>query len=268
MGNDVAEECDDGAGKNTAEMEYVPAPPDPLKDALCTVDCKLVKWCGDGDVFPKKEECDDNDAETEDDDECSDECFKPRYVFVTETMTSGNLIGDKPSGLEGADEICQTEADAGLVALSVEGYEWRAWLATASLGPIDRIKDTKWNGFYKIICGSEPESAPFLVAKGWSGLATGNPGLLHAINCDQHGTLYTAMDTAASDRATWSNVAIGGAPKAAGNDCAGWEAANDSLFGQVGDLAQTDSQWTDDEDNFEGCLNSRRLYCVQVKIPN
>lgn len=253
----VNEECDDGHERNTAEMEYVPMPPNLSRDALCTANCKIVKWCGDGDIFSEEnEECDDGDLD--DTDECSNECSKPRYVFVTAGQYSGLLIGGRPSGLEGADEICKKEAEFGLAELSVGGYGWRAWLASDSLGPVDRIKEEQWKGYYMTIC--DPEAEPLPVAKWWDGLSE---PLLHPINCDQYGVLHDLMNTTLSTRVTWSNVAIGGSPKDAENNCSGWTSTTG--LGETGNLTSIDSSWTEVQNGQESCAELRRLYCIQVK---
>lgn len=81
----------------------------------CTAECTF-STCGDGVVDPW-EWCEKTRA---DDPECSDLCTDARkIVFITSTHYQGGALG----GLAGADEKCQTHAEAGGLSGS-----FRAWL--------------------------------------------------------------------------------------------------------------------------------------------
>jgi cysteine-rich repeat protein len=131
------EECDKGAG-----------------DETCTHDCKL-SFCGDGHInLAANEECEDKNLI--DDDDCSNDCVKPRWIFLTSDYIGPPTFG----GVAKADEFCQNDANK-------FGYPgiFRAWLSDSDFmhDPAIRFGDFEtWEGWYKL-----PSNPPKPVAKGW-----------------------------------------------------------------------------------------------------
>jgi hypothetical protein len=197
-------------------------------------DCVMCQpaVCGDGYVQDGVEECDDGDA---DDNACNSLCEVPRRtVFVTSTMYQGNLMG-----LAGADDKCQTRADA----VMLDG-QFKAWLSDGATGPKDRF-DTDFAGIYERVDGTP-------VAAGWADLSDGS--LLNAIYMDELGG-------GGVDAAPWSNTDGMGAPKFA-KHCVNWTSSLGGQQGPQGFTLAVDEQWTL---NIEaaGCSSAAPLYCFE-----
>jgi cysteine-rich repeat protein len=134
-----AEECDDA---NTDEHD------------ACLANCKLAS-CGDGLRFIGAERCDDGNLV--DGDGCSAACVAEyKRVFVSSQTYDGNL-----GGLDGADQKCQTLADAAGL-----GGTYRAWIATVHGSPSTRFVRSK--APYVLVDGT-------LVARSWADLVRRGP---------------------------------------------------------------------------------------------
>jgi cysteine-rich repeat protein len=209
------EECDDG---------------NPINTDACLNECKDAT-CGDQIVQAGVEECDDGNAV--DDDLCSNECVKPRIVFITSEERDGAL-----GGLQGADLWCATLAQkAGLTG------SWRAWLSDNFASPAI-LMDTNFLGYYVLPSGSP-------VAKGWTGLISGNL---------QTSISETETQEIVEQSPAWTNTSPEGTSLGELN-CYGWTAPYIGLIGWTGDSTAKNVKWTND--TATPCGKPSRLYCFQ-----
>ena len=122
-------------------------------------------------------DCDDDDflinpdgSETADliDEDCDDRVDNGfKYVFVSSTTYTGDL-----GGLEGADSICQSLADASILPVGV----YKAWLSSSVESAADRLQHS--SQYYVTADGN-------LVANGWDDLTDG--AIQSAINVFESG---------------------------------------------------------------------------------
>lgn len=233
-----SETCDDGP-LNTATPGY----------NECSTACVRATYCGDGIVQAEAgEECEpggDDDADT-----CAAMCrHKPRLVFLTSAVYSGNL-----GGLAGADKRCNEFAaqQPGLTG------SYRAWLLVDGQSLADRFPEfvapATWN-FTNTSAG--------LLAKSFTELIEEGPA---------EPVAFTEAGDAVPEALVWTGITKDGV--AAGGDCAQWtsEAGSPALVGFSGyvpDLGpdalhwQLERQWTD-KGLKRFCGGKRRIYCVQV----
>ena len=238
-GNGVEEDgegCDDG---NDVEEDGCPSGAEGQ--------CKAEAVCGDGVVWAGMEECDDGNME--DLDACNDMCAAPRWVFVTSTLTTGNL-----GGVTGADAYCQGLADAA----SLPGT-YKAWLtgSDAASAPAQRFGSTGFVGWYLL-----PTKPPTPVARGWADLTSPNEDvpanyLQGAINVNEKG-----VDV--GDSYAWTNTNPDGTQQDAVLHCSDWKSGANGKFGMTGLASDGNlgATWTANVD--DGCLGGNRLYCFQT----
>ncbi|MBL8969218.1 MAG: hypothetical protein JNK56_01475 [Myxococcales bacterium] len=233
-----SETCDDGP-LNTATPGY----------NECSTACVRATYCGDGIVQAEAgEECEpggDDDADT-----CAAMCrHKPRLVFLTSAVYSGNL-----GGLAGADKRCNEFAaqQPGLTG------SYRAWLLVDGQSLADRFPEfvapATWN-FTNTSAG--------LLAKSFTELIEEGPA---------EPVAFTEAGDAVPEALVWTGILKDGI--AAGGDCAQWtsEAGSPALVGFSGyvpDLGpdalhwQLERQWTD-KGLKRLCGEKHPIYCVQV----
>ena len=214
--------------------------------------CQADATCGDGFVQSDVEDCDDMNGE--DLDECNNVCASPRWVFVTSGAgpnTSGNF-----GGIMGADEYCQTLADAA----ELPG-QYMAWLAGAdpASAPATRFASTEFKGWYLM----PPISMPTPVALGWADLTSPNEGmpenyLQNAIHFDE-----TGKDVV--DGGVWANTRPDGTQDTTDLHCVDWTSNAFDADGKVGrtKAGVVDGAWTAADDS--KCGGGNRLYCFQVE---
>lgn len=207
-------------------------------DKACTLDCKLAA-CGDGLVGPN-EECDDGNEV--DIDGCSDDCWLPRTVFVTQSYLAGDL-----AGLDGADSLCQMEADAA----SLVGM-YQAWLSDSAQSPATRFGSTSYAGWYV-----SPDLDATKIARGWAGLTSGS--LKGAIVVPADGQVVGMVD-----QGVWTNTRPDGQIDELAVHCANWTSKSVDEEGRAGlsKIDQTDAMWT--EWIATDCSSPLHLYCFQV----
>ena len=217
------ESCDDGNGILT----------DACPDG--TAGCKGAK-CGDGIVWSGFEECDDKNLI--DDDECSDDCWAPRKVFITAGTWNGHL-----KGLTGADAKCQAEAiSAGL------GGTFRAWLSDGETSALQHLESSAFSGRYRL-----PNKVKLSdVANGWSDLINGT--LAFPINQHADGNLTASPEV-------WTNTNALGESKGP-NHCSSWTKTSGNA--RRGNALKIDAGWTDFYDS--QCSAARHLYCFEVSL--
>lgn len=186
--------------------------------------------CGDGHIKAGSEECDDGNVAG--DDGCDAACvLEIKYVFVSGAQFNGNL-----GGIEGADQKCQTLAEAANLAGA-----YYAWVSDAETSPALRF--TKSTTPYKLVDGT-------VIADSWVELTDGP--LKHAIDRTETGAViewgpvWTATDS--------SGVS-------AGLNCLSWMSSSNDDDGRAGDATSAAADWTYDVN--ERCDSLRRLYCFR-----
>jgi len=171
--------------------------------------------------------CDDGNAV--DWDECSNQCVRARYIFVTTNEFNGNL-----EGIAGADVHCfQQKGD-------LPG-EYYAWLAIERLAPVDRF-DIYFEGWYIRTDGTP-------IAQGWVGLTT--LPIENPINLDAGSNLVLGE--------AWTNVKPDGSAPTPSIACGDWSA--DFATGTVGELGATNASWT--QSGLRECFTPAHLYCIE-----
>jgi len=207
----------------------------------CTIDCKFA-FCGDGFVNKPFEDCDDSNLE--DLDECSNDCYKSRLVFLTSDYIGVANFG----GLAIADKFCQSDASKfGLAGT------YMAWLSDddALNSPIFRFKSEDFKGWYKL-----RTQFPTPLAKGWLGL---QEDLLFTINFQANG---------ASDQAVvsiWTATETTG-ERAEGSTCENWTKLGLGPEYEVhsGNPQKTTFEWTNGLTKSCSSGIGAKLYCFQV----
>ncbi|WP_434419001.1 DUF4215 domain-containing protein [Nannocystis pusilla] len=200
----------------------------------CTTQCQPVPRCGDSQVRAPEEECDDG---TPGGDDLCNACKNVpfRYIYVTSKTFKGDL-----NQLNGADAWCV------FLASEFPAGEWTAWLSDDGQGVAARL-NTEFVGWY-ILPGPEP----VLVARNWSGLASG--ALLHPINRDETGALVPP------DALAWTNTTTDGSILTLDAHCSTWD--SNTGTGRVGSTNATDATWTDAQTAAD-CSTMHHLYCIQ-----
>jgi len=239
---DHPEDCKSGiCGNHLCERDLMEH--DPLARSFCDADCE--PQCGDGVLWGDAEACDDGNPV--DDDECSNDCVKARFVFLTNELHSGDL-----AGIDGADVICQGEAQSALKGT------FKAWLSDddPNTAPAVRFASTDFNGWYLLPGNPAQKVPPVPVAHGWKGLggALSTPIQRRATGESVGGT-YQA----------WTNTTPAGqlSDSAPGAHCNKWTSSDGVKYhGNVGQADKTDGTWTVATDS--ACGGGSRLYCFQV----
>lgn len=155
-------------------------------------------------------------------------------VFVTSTKYDGNL-----GGLLGADDRCQTQADAAAL-----GGTWLAWLGDGREGPAMRFVQSEDE--YRLVTGE-------VIAEDFADLIDGTIAV--PINIDETGTPLPDDD----DMIVWTAVFhTGGEPTPV--NCEGWTVADESIV-PTGLASATDSGWTVSAPF--ACSEMHRLYCFE-----
>jgi cysteine-rich repeat protein len=200
----------------------------------CTTQCEPGPRCGDSQVRAPEEECDDG---TPGGDDLCNACKNVpfRYIFVTSKTFKGDL--NQFNGADAWGVFLASEFPAG---------EWTAWLSDDGEGVAARL-NTEFVGWYIL-----PGPDPVLVARNWSGLASG--ALLHPINRDETGALM------APDALAWTNTTTDGSILTLDAHCSTWD--SNTGTGRVGSTSATDSAWTDAQ-TAAHCSTMHHLYCIQ-----
>ena len=174
-----------------------------------------------------------------------------RKVFVTSTMTNGNIQHAGLTGLAAADGICNERAAvAGLVGT------YKAWLSDRDSGV-----STRFERIYHSL--SFLDTNGDVIADSWTDLTDGS--LSKVIKYDEFGN---AVDQTYSS--VWTYTGLNGAGlshefEGNYNDCDRWSSDSYDLFGGWGQTHRTNRFWTDlnPQDPKRRCNVDRRLYCFQ-----
>ena len=223
---DAFEECDEGSEGSV----------------ICDKDCSFPT-CGDGVINTfVGEECDDSNDNDEDD--CSNDCYLPRTVFLTsKPIGSGNF-----GGINVADTFCQRDA----IEHGIKGT-FKAWLSDSDSNndPIVRFGDfSTYKGWYIL-----PTSiTPTLVSRGNLHLQV---ELLAPINVMPNGMIDLESDL------VWSNTLANGYAISDFFTCDDWNSNLDRLNGSAGSRWYVNGLWT--QWDLTECSDSEvKLYCFQV----
>lgn len=147
------------------------------------------------------------------------------------------------AGLEGADDHCnQLAAGAG-----VEG-DFKAWLSTDDLGPVDRMVHSP--APYRLVTGE-------LVANNWADLTDGT--LAHPINRDESGGVIVNVGVCEGNE-VWTNTKFDGTSLSS-MDCGGWVTLEGTS--SVGRFSVADGSWTTADCPSVNCSTPLPIYCVQ-----
>ena len=209
--------------------------------------------CDDANAMANPSELETADRVDNDCDGEVDNGFK--YAFATSIEYPGNLGAGYPSGLEGADAICQNSADAAVPALPTGTYT--AWLSSSPTIPPslttdarDRVTDDQSNTFTYVNTGG------MVIAAGFTQLTGGN--IVNPIKFDESG-----LDVGGSDN-VWTGSDVDGRNNSVFFGplltCNNWM-SDDNVMGHVGSTNTTSSSWT--LSNALDCEQFKRLYCIQ-----
>ena len=230
------EDCDDGNMEDTDEC--------PSGTGACVAAAK----CGDGFVQAGFEGCDDGNAE--DLDGCSNMCVAPRWVFVTSGLNVGNV-----GGVTGADNYCQTQAEAAGLAGT-----YMAWLTGAdpNSAPATRFGSTEFTGWYRL-----PSEPPTAVAQGWADLTSPNDDM--PASYLQSAIYVSEAGSPLDDAFVWTNTKSDGTQATKEMHCLDWSSSAIEVKGWTGRAKPelTSDVWTMFSEN--ACANGVRLYCFQVQ---
>ena len=189
----------------------------------------VMSGCGDGKVDPG-EECDDGNQEPGD--ACHSDCTLYKLVFVSTSGVSG-----KADGLDGADLLCNTDAEAA----GIEGA-FKAWLSTDEDSPVMRFAQAE-------VPYRRPDGV--MIAKDWADLVDGT--LAAPINLGLEGASFP-------DVKVWTGTLPDGT--AANANCTNWTTTGDiNLTGLVGSTKEAGTKWS--QSGFRACKDATRLYCFQ-----
>jgi hypothetical protein len=167
-----------------------------------------------------------------------------KRVFVTSTGYPGDLGaagGRVGYGLDGADKLCQSAADAAGL-----GGSFKAWVSSSSGNAIDRITS---DGPWYLVDGTTK------VFNNKANLAT-TPAA--PINMDENGQTPVAASV-------WTGTVAGGRSTGTyDGDCKGWNwSQNYDVKGIVGSSDTTGTSWTSSAVT-SFCTNQYRLYCFEL----
>lgn len=201
-----------------------------------------ITECGNS-IVEDFEECDDGNII--DDDDCSNECFLPRRIFLSnENINSANF-----GGIDVADEFCQFEADV----FNISGT-FKAWLSDdfELNDPYYRFTSTNYTGWYRLLNESK-------VAKGWLGLSS---RLLNPINITSSGSLEVNEPPMVK---VWNAVGSDGKINPTGTTCNSWTSIDMNLLSYAGSPQETGSEWYSYGLGSCGSEIEGKLYCFQIE---
>lgn len=151
----------------------------------------------------------------------------PKRIFVTTTQQNGNL-----GGLNGADQICQTLADA-----VDPGSLWKAWLSDSSTNAIDRIADV--GPWYRM-----DRTGLIFPSK-----ASISSWPLLFISLQENGSSISNIPWTGTDPDGYNT----------GDNCSDW--GSTAANGTIGQNSSLTGGWT--EAFLNGCTAVRPLYCFE-----
>jgi cysteine-rich repeat protein len=217
------EDCDDGNMEDTDG---------------CVGACTMAV-CGDGFVQAGVEDCDDENMDPSDG--CSGQCeLEFRLVFATSTTHDGDL-----GGLDGADAICQTRADAA----NLSGT-YMAWISTDQGSPSSRF-----------VQSTVPYHTPdgIKVVDSWADLIDGT--LDNPINRTESGgaSVNAVAQCGATNRTARTGTTNDGMPTV--DTCNNFASNSNADSGTIGRTTGSNATWSDG--CTAGCDEAAAIYCFQ-----
>lgn len=199
----------------------------------CLSTCEFAT-CGDGHVQAGVEECDGQEN-------CNDTCVRDRYVFATDEQYQGDIKKmSNISGIEVADSVCRTRANA--AGLKTDA-DFLAWLSDDETSPAQRFFRSP--GRYILPDGT-------VVADSWDDLTDGT--LQNPIN------LTPTLQEPEANTA-WTNTNPDGT-RASEFSCENWTSKELGADGILGVTEYVDSEWTK-VDMPLGCAVPSHVYCFE-----
>ncbi len=159
-----------------------------------------------------------------------------RVVFVTAAQYQGNL-----GGIVGADQKCQTAADASTVA-RIKGRTFNAWVSTLASSVSARFPHA--TAPYRDASGA-------LVASNWTDLTDGS--LVTGIRLTELGVDSTNANT-------WTGTESNGA-NSTGTTCLDWTTLDASSKGTRGNIGGNGNGWSGS--TTDDCVVTHPLYCFE-----
>ncbi len=193
--------------------------------------------CGNG-ILSTEEECDDGNVI--DDDECSNECSKFRYAFLSDIQIYANF-----GSLDVPNKICNTIADE----FGLSG-SYKAWISNNTEWSANTTSFVNFKGWYKL-----PADPLINLAKGWKGLVIDS--LHHPLNIHADGSINENGD----------NVWTGTLPNGEGlmnYNCNEWTEFNFETKAFVGSIQDVAGAWTYNGQETCNRNNTRGFYCFQI----
>lgn len=161
-------------------------------------------------------------------------CDAEKFAFVSLTYTTGDM-----GGLEGADAICQKDADR----FNLPGTYY-AWLSDDDTAPVDRF--LQYTNTIKMADGTT-------IMSNWTTLVS-DVGLATALDIYPNGSLDSGGSTNVFTNTDGDGTAKGS------NNCSNWTSTSGN--GHIGLDSASNTTWTDNNSTI-ACSASRQIYCFQ-----
>ncbi len=237
-GEDIMEECDDGAENNGP-------------DKKCTAECKKTT-CGDNEIQSpngndENEECDDGPMNGPEN-FCNANCERARYAFVSDERFNGNL-----GGRTGASEKCQDMADEAMLPGT-----YHAWLGGSTNNQHAKTYVNLDSRPYFL-----PGDSKIKIAQNGNGVISGS--LMAPINRDQFGAeIIVGMDFDCQEDSefAWTNAKPDGDVNDGQQSCDGWTSNANNKDGGRGCPRKNDGEWTLSCQPFN-CAAELHIYCFE-----
>lgn len=209
-------------------------------------DTSSVIECGNS-IIEESEECD--DGNNTDDDDCSNECYSPRIIFLTNDYIGLANFG----GIDVADDICQFEAEL----FNLPGI-FKAWLSDDDElnDPYYRFNSLDFKGWYKLLPYNNIQSR---IVKGWDGL---NNNLETPINITSAGNKDLSQPPMVK---VFNATGPDGKRNQTGTTCNSWTVWDINMSTYVGSPQEIASEWYAYGLTSCGSETGGKLYCFQVE---
>jgi len=175
-------------------------------------------------------------------------CVKPKTVFVTSTLYTGNL-----GGLAGADAKCNERARIGGL-----GGDFKAWLSDSKTSAAERL--THATVPYVLVDGT-------VLAKDWADLVKGDLEMPIRLTEFVQWPTTVPHPPGCADSIVWTNTTEKGVIAAKNGSCHDWTDGNSGAHAEEKPvLGQTDSGWlwsSQCKSEYIGCNASYPLFCFE-----
>jgi hypothetical protein len=175
-------------------------------------------------------------------------CVKPKTVFVTSTLYTGNL-----GGLAGADAKCQERARVG----GLSG-EFKAWLSDSAISSASRLKHA--NAPYVLVDGT-------VLAKDWAELTSGELRVPIQFTELVQWPVRTPSPPGCAEYMVWTNTKEDGTIASKDRSCSNWTDGSSPPSpdkGAVWGQAEREDRWSSQcNTEYAGCNGSYPLFCIE-----